>query len=130
MLDLSTEDFWDINSRNNYTVKEDGFLYLLSDADREIFFKLMKNYDNYKSLRMWSSNPFCPKNICANPRCSFQIEKAPFLDALRKSKENLISLGFNGSFFPRIEELTDELMEKLEQSTVERITFLSDNHRS
>ena len=130
MLDLSTEDFWDINSRNNYTVKEDGFLYLLSDADREIFFKLMKNYDNYESLRICSVNPFCPKKICANPHCSFQIKRTPFLDALRKSKEKLISLGFNGSFFPRIEELTDELIEKLEQSGVERVTFLSHDHRS
>jgi hypothetical protein len=130
MLDLSTEDFWDINSRNNYTVKEDGFLYLLSDADREKFFKLMKCYDNYESLRMWFSNPFCPKNICGIPRCSFQIERVPFLDALRKIREKLVSLGLPNSFFPRIEELTDELIEKLEQSGVERLTFLSHDHRS
>jgi hypothetical protein len=130
MLDLSTEKFWDINSKNNYTIKQNGFLYLLSNADRVIFFKLMKRYDNYESLRMCSLNPFCPKGICGNPRCSFQIERAPFLDALRKSKDKLISLGFNSSFFPRIEELINELIQKLEQSKVERITFLSHDHGS
>lgn len=130
MLDLSTENFWDINSKNNYTIKENGFVYLLSDGDRERFFELMKCYDNYESLRMWSANPFCPENICANPRCSFQIERARFLDALRIIKSNLGNLGLSGSFFPRIEEIIDELTEKLEQSKVEYVTFLSHNHRS
>lgn len=130
MFDLSTENFWDINSRNNYTIKENGFLYLLSGEDREIFFELMKRYDNYKSLRMCSSNPFCPESICASPRCSFQIERGSFLDALRKIREKLVSLGLPNSFFPRIEELTDELTGKLEQSRVDNVTFLSHDHRS
>jgi len=130
MLDLPTENFWDINSKNNYTIKGNGFLYLLSDTDREIFFELMKRYDNYESLRMCSSNPFCPESICASPRCSFQIERAPFLDALKIIKENLFNLGLSGSFFPRIEEIIAELIERLEQSVAEYVTFLSHDHRS
>lgn len=129
MLDLSTENFWDINSRNNYTIKENGFLYLLSGAEREMFFELMKRYDNYESLRMCSSSPFCPESICANPRCSFQIERVPFLDALRTIKRNPVNLGLSGSFFHRIEEITDEIIEKLEPSEVEYVTFISHDHR-
>jgi hypothetical protein len=130
MLDLLSENFWDINSRNNYTIEENGFVSLLSNTDRERFFELMKRYDNYESLRICSANPFCPENICANPRCSFQIQRVPFLDALRRIKGNLGSLGLKNSFFPRGEEIVDELMEKLELSQAEYITFLSHNHRS
>ena len=130
MLDLPSENFWDINSRNNYTIKENGFVFLLSNADRERFFGLMKRYDNYESLRICSANPFCPKNMCTNPRCSFQIQRGPFLDALREIKGNLGSLGLDKSFFQRGEEIVDEIMEKLEISQAEYITFLSHNHSS
>jgi len=130
MLDLSTEDFWGINSRNNYTLKGNGFLYLLSDADREMFFILMKSYDNYKSLRMVSSDAFCPERKYTTPPCSFRIERTPFLDELKKIKKKLIDLGLKGSFFPRIEELTNELIKKLEQSKVDYIIFVSLNHCS
>jgi hypothetical protein len=128
MFNQSAENFWQINSRNNYTIKENGFVYLLWDADRERFFELMTRYDNYDSLRTCSANPFCPENICANPRCSFQIERVPFLGVLRIIKKSLGNLGLSGSFFPRIEEIIDELMEKLEQSGVEYVTFLSHDH--
>ena len=129
MLDLPNNDFWEINSKNDYTIKDNGFVHLLHGTNRERFFEVIKRYDDYYSLRMCSENPFCPIDKCANPRCSFQIKRSPFLEVLQDIKRDLRNLGLPGSFFPRVEELIDELIDKFDQTPARYVTFVSHNHR-